>query len=122
VRRRVWPYWVFGTISLAVFPAVVLLGGGWIVLAAGILGLAVAVPFVLLLALPPALSAPGDVHRTAAGMFTISYACAVIVPVVSGAIWDLTGAAWSTFVPLGICAVTMMVLGARLTRYRASPA
>ncbi len=122
VRRRVWPYWVFGTISLAVFPAVVLLGGGWIVLAAGILGLAVAVPFVLLLALPPALSAPGDVHRTAAGMFTISYACAVIVPVVSGAIWDLTGAAWTTFVPLGICAVTMTVLGARLTRYRGSPA
>jgi CP family cyanate transporter-like MFS transporter len=122
VRRHVWPYWVFGTISLAVFPAVVLLGGGWIVLAAGILGLAVAVPFVLLLALPPALSAPGDVHRTAAGMFTISYACAVIVPVVSGAIWDLTGAAWTTFVPLGICAVTMTVLGARLTRYRGSPA
>jgi len=113
---------VFGTISLAVFPAVVLSGGAWIVLAAGVLGLAAAVPFVLLLALPPALSAPGDVHRTAAGMFTISYACAVIVPVVSGALWDLTGAAWTTFVPLAICAVTMTVLGARLTRYRGAPA
>ena len=122
VHRRAWPFWVFGTISLAVFPAVVLSGGAWIVLAAGVLGLAAAVPFVLLLALPPALSAPGDVHRTAAGMFTISYACAVIVPVVSGALWDLTGAAWTTFVPLAICAVTMTVLGARLTRYRGAPA
>jgi len=122
VHRRAWPYWVFGTISLAVFPAVVLSGGAWIVLAAGILGIAAAVPFVLLLALPPALSAPGDVHRTAAGMFTISYAGAVVVPVVSGALWDLTGAAWTTFVPLGVCAVTMTVLGARLTRYRGAPA
>jgi len=122
VHRRAWPYWVFGTISLAVFPAVVLSGGAWIVLAAGILGIAAAVPFVLLLALPPALSAPGDVHRTAAGMFTISYAGAVVVPVVSGALWDLTGAAWTTFVPLAICAVTMTVLGARLTRYRGAPA
>jgi len=122
VHRRAWPYWVFGTISLAVFPAVVLSGGAWIVLAAGVLGLAAAVPFVLLLALPPALSAPGDVHRTAAGMFTISYAGAVVVPVVSGALWDLTGAAWTTFVPLGVCAVTMTVLGARLTRYRGAPA
>jgi len=122
VHRRAWPYWVFGKISLAVFPAVVLSGGAWIVLAAGVLGLAAAVPFVLLLALPPALSAPGDVHRTAAGMFTISYACAVIVPVVSGALWDLTGASWTTFVPLGVCAVTMTVLGARLPRYRGAPA
>jgi len=122
VHRRAWPYWVFGTISLAVFPAVVLSGGAWIVLAAGVLGLAAAVPFVLLLALPPALSAPGDVHRTAAGMFTISYAGAVIVPVVSGALWDLTGAAWTSFVPLALCAVPMTALGARLTRYRGAPA
>src|SRR5688572_31031176 len=32
-----------------------------------------------------------DVHRFTAGVFTISYACAVVVPVVSGGLWDLTG-------------------------------
>jgi lysylphosphatidylglycerol synthetase-like protein (DUF2156 family) len=68
------------------------------------------------------LSAPGDVHRTAAGMFTISYAGAVLVPVASGALWDLTGAAWTAFVPLAVCAVTMTVLGVLLTRYHGAPA
>jgi MFS transporter, CP family, cyanate transporter len=122
VHRRAWPYLVFGSMSLAALLGIVLSGGGWVVLAAGVLGVSAAVPFVLLLALPPVLSAPGDVHRTAAGMFTISYACAVIVPVVSGALWDLTAAAWTAFVPLGLCTVTMTVLGVRLSRYRGAPA
>jgi CP family cyanate transporter-like MFS transporter len=100
----------------------VLADGGWIVLAAAVVGFAAAVPFVLLLALPPALSAPGEVHRTAAGMFTISYTCAVIVPVLSGAIWDVSGAAWTAFVPLGLCAAAYTVLGVALNRYRAPAA
>jgi CP family cyanate transporter-like MFS transporter len=50
-------------------------------------------------------------------MFTISYAGAVIVPVICGAIWDLTGAAWTAFVPLALCAVVMTLVGFRLTRY-----
>ena len=39
---------------------------------------------ILVLALPPLLSPPDDVHRVTAAMFTISYSCAVIVPVISG--------------------------------------
>jgi CP family cyanate transporter-like MFS transporter len=108
--------------TLAGLVALVLTDGGWTVLAAAVIGFAAAVPFVLLLALPPALSAPGEVHRTAAGMFTISYACAVIVPVVSGAIWDVTELAWTAFVPLGLCAVAVTVLGVALNRYRAPAA
>jgi MFS transporter, CP family, cyanate transporter len=122
VHRRVWPYLVFGPLSFAAFTVMILTSDGWIVVASALLGISAAVPFVLILALPPALSAPGDVHRTAAGMFTISYAGAVIVPVISGALWDLSGAAWTAFVPLAACAVTMTALGVRLTRYRGAPA
>jgi MFS transporter, CP family, cyanate transporter len=122
VHRRVWPYLVFGPLTFAAFAAMVFAGGSWIVVAAAVLGVSAAVPFVLILALPPALSAPGDVHRTAAGMFTISYAGAVVIPVISGAIWDLTGAAWTAFVPLAVCAVTMTALGIRLTRYHGASA
>ncbi len=121
-HRRLWPYLVFGPLALVAFMAIVLLGGGWIVPASAVLGVSAAVPFVLILALPPALSAPNDVHRTAAGMFTISYAVAVIVPVICGAIWDLTGAAWTAFVPLALCAAVMTALGARLTRYHGTSA
>jgi CP family cyanate transporter-like MFS transporter len=63
-----------------------------------------------MLALPPLLAPPEDVHRVSAAMFTISYSCAVIAPVFSGLAWDLTGAAWSAFVPLGVCAVVMMAI------------
>ena len=122
VHRRLWPYLVFGPLAVAAFVVIVVLGGDWIVPAAAILGVSAAVPFVLILALPPALSAPNDVHRTAAGMFTISYALAVIVPVICGAIWDLTGAEWTAFVPLGLCALVMTALGVKLTRYHGAAA
>jgi MFS transporter, CP family, cyanate transporter len=122
VHRRLWPYLVFGPLALAAFVTFVWLGGDWIVPAAAILGISAAVPFVLILALPPVLSAPNDVHRTAAAMFTISYGVAVIVPVICGAVWDLTGAAWTAFVPLALCAVVMTLVGFRLTRYHGPPA
>ena len=122
VHRRLWPYLVFGPLSVAAIAAIIWLGGDWIVLSAAILGVSAAVPFVLILALPPALSAPNDVHRTAAGMFTISYGIAVIVPVICGALWDLSGAAWTAFVPLAICALVTTAMGVRLTRHRGASA
>ena len=41
----------------------------------------------------------------AGGMFTISYAIAVIVPIICGACWDLTGLPWTSFMPMVLCAV-----------------
>jgi cyanate permease len=55
-------------------------------------------------------------------MFTISYAIAVIVPIACGAVWDLTGAAWTAFLPLAACAVVMAASGAWLSRYGAPAA
>jgi CP family cyanate transporter-like MFS transporter len=122
MQRRIWPYLVFGALSIAMLCVFVLAGRAFIVPAAAVLGCAAAVPFVLILALPPTLCAPADVPRTAAGTFTISYAIAVIVPVACGAVWDLTGEAWTAFVPLAVCAIVMTTLGAWLARYRVSPA
>ena len=73
-----------------------------------------------ILALPPFLSLPADVPRTAAGMFTISYTCATIIPTICGALWDLTGKPWTAFVPLCLCAVALGVLGTIATR-RSTP-
>jgi CP family cyanate transporter-like MFS transporter len=81
------------------------------------MGFASAITFAVIIAQPPLLSPPGDAHRTAAGMFTISYSCAVIVPTLSGALWDLTSMPWTAFVPLGLCAVTLTVFGVVLSRY-----
>jgi CP family cyanate transporter-like MFS transporter len=65
---------------------------------------------ILMLALPPLLAPPDDVHRVSAAMFTISYSCAVITPVLSGLAWDLTGVAQSAFVPLALCAVLLIAI------------
>jgi CP family cyanate transporter-like MFS transporter len=89
-----------------------------IIVSAALVGFTTAVTFTATLALPPLLSAPGDLPRTAAGMFTISYTCAIVIPTISGALWDLTGRPWTAFVPLCICAVTLTVLGVAVTRQR----
>jgi MFS transporter, CP family, cyanate transporter len=118
VLGRTWPYLVFGLLSIVALIAIIFLHGYGVVVAAGVAGFAIAVTFVMMLATPPVLSKPGEVHLTAAGMFTVSYTCGVLVPVISGALWDLTATPWIAFVPLCVCAVTMTVFGAALSRYR----
>jgi CP family cyanate transporter-like MFS transporter len=90
---------------------------------AGVLGFAGAFIFVLNLALPPLLAAPEDVHRLSAGIFSISYACAFLGPLVGGAIWDATGRPVTAFVPVIAGAAIMSWLAATvdLTRARGSP-
>jgi CP family cyanate transporter-like MFS transporter len=111
LQHRAWPYLVFGVGSLVGIVGIVFSSGIWIVIAATVFGFATAMTFVIALALPAVLSAPEDVHRTAAGMFTISYSGAVIVPIVSGALWDLTHIPALAFLPIGLCAVALTVFG-----------
>jgi CP family cyanate transporter-like MFS transporter len=115
--RRALPYLVFGPLTLAAFAGIVLTSGYWIVVSAAVMGFASAITFAVIIALPSVLSRPGDAHRTAAGMFTISYSCAVAIPTLSGALWDLTALPWMAFVPLGLCAITLTLLGTMLSRY-----
>jgi MFS transporter, CP family, cyanate transporter len=110
LQNRLWPYIVSGLGVLAGL-AVIVVGSGVVVIAgAACVGLSLTLTFVLILALPPVLSAPGDVHRLAAGMFTISYSTAVLVPAVSGALWDATGVPATAFAPMAVCAVLIAVL------------
>jgi MFS transporter, CP family, cyanate transporter len=119
MQRRAWPFLIFGPMLLAAFVVMIMLSSTVaIIVAAALIGLTTAITLTATLALPPLLSAPGDVPRTAAGMFTISYSCAIVVPTVSGALWDATGKPWTAFLPLCVCAVTLTVLGVALTRFR----
>jgi MFS transporter, CP family, cyanate transporter len=119
VERRAWPFLLFGPMLLASFFGLMALSDTfWINVCAAIVGFTTAMTFTPTLALPALLSGPGHVPRTAAGMFTISYTMAIIVPTVCGALWDVTGRPWTAFVPLCLCAVTLTVLGVAVTRYR----
>ena len=73
---------------------------------------------VLVLALPPLLAPPDDVHRLTAAMFTISYSCAVIVPVISGMLWDVSGKAALAFLPIALCGIVLAVLAPAINHVR----
>ena len=113
---RAWPYVGCGLLSL-VSVIGILSGTGWIIVtAAAALGFSGAATLTLLLALPPLLSPPEDIHRTTAAMFTISYSCAVIAPVISGLAWDASGIPAVAFAPIGLFAFLMIGLASTLPR------
>jgi MFS transporter, CP family, cyanate transporter len=108
--RRHGAYVAIGLLSLACVVGMATGTGWWIVFWSGLLGFAVATGLILILALPPLLSAPEDVHRLASAMFTISYPCAVLISIVSGYAWDATQLPWIAFVPIGFCAFVLTLL------------
>jgi len=84
--------------------------GLWIVFWAALLGFTGAVTLILALALPSILSAADDVHRTSAGMFTISYSCAMALSVLCGWLWDLTHTPLAAFAPIALCGLVIAAL------------
>jgi MFS transporter, CP family, cyanate transporter len=110
VELKAWPYVACGLLCVISTGGIVFGSGAWIVAAAALQGFSASAILILILALPPLLSAPDDVHRVTAAMFTISYSCAVIVPVISGLVWDLSGIASMAFAPIAICGIVLVIL------------
>jgi CP family cyanate transporter-like MFS transporter len=108
--RTFWSYVVCAVMCIAGLLMIVVVGGIWVIVGAAVLGCFAVAILILILAVPPLISAPGDVHRVSAGMFTISYSCAVAVPVVSGVFWDLTGWPMAPFIPMGLCMAVVIGL------------
>jgi MFS transporter, CP family, cyanate transporter len=119
LQRRSWPFTIFGPITVLGLVGLVLCDGLWLIVTAIATGIGASATFVVTFGLPAILSRPGEVHRMAGGMFTISYGFAVLIPVLCGACWDLTGLPWTSFVPMVLCAIGMTVFGAALTRQSA---
>lgn len=105
-----WAYAATGTLALICLVGMLTMHGPWIVFWVAILGFTGAVTLILALALPSVLSAPDDVHRTSAGMFTISYSLAMALSVVGGWLWDFTHSPIAGFAPVAVCALLIIVL------------
>jgi MFS transporter, CP family, cyanate transporter len=108
--KQPWAYVAAGALSLVSLIGIMTTNGAWIVVWAGVLGFVTTVILVLGLALPSVLSAPDDVPRTSAGMFTISYSIAMVLSVAAGWLWDITHTPIAGFVPVALCAVVVMAL------------
>ena len=119
LTRRKGSYILCAVLLLMSLFGLVFTPGQWVVVSSGLFGFTISSLLILILALPPLLSAPHDVHRVSAGMFTISYSCAVVIPILSGFLWDLTRVPMSVFLPIGLCPLAMIVLasGLRLGRH-----
>jgi CP family cyanate transporter-like MFS transporter len=110
LERKAWPYVICGLLCVFATTCIVFGSGVWIVAAATLQGFAAAAILILVLALPPLLAPPDDVHRVTAAMFTISYSCAVIVPVISGMAWDYSSVAAMAFLPIALCGIMLVIL------------
>jgi CP family cyanate transporter-like MFS transporter len=107
---RPWAYAATGLASLLALIGMVTASGVGIVVFAGVLGFTDALTLILALALPSVLSAPNDVHRTSAGMFTISYSCAMLMSIIGGALWDMTNMPITSFAPVALCGIVIVAL------------
>lgn len=118
LQGHAWPFLLFGPVLLAAFLGLIFGHSALVILVcAALVGFTTAITLTATLALPPLLSSPADLARTSAGMFTVSYTTAIIIPTISGALWDTTGRPWTAFVPLCVCAVTLTIFGTAATRY-----
>jgi CP family cyanate transporter-like MFS transporter len=111
LERRRWPLVLTGVLGLIGAVGVATTTNLWgIVAAAALVGCTCATGLTLVLTLPALLVAPEDVPRMSAGMFTIGYGIAMLISIVSGMVWDITGNAAFAFVPIGLAVVPMVVL------------
>ena len=113
---RPWAYVVTGAVSFVCVAAMMLTTGYWIVFWAGMLGFTGAITLTMALALPSILSAADDVHRATAGMFTISYSCAMVLSVFVGWLWDLTHLPIIAFTPVALCGLVIAALSSTVKR------
>jgi MFS transporter, CP family, cyanate transporter len=116
---RAWPYALAGGGAILGVGGVVFAPGSGTITAAALLGFACGATLILTLALPPLLCRPEEVGSTTAAMFTMSYGSAVVTPIVSGTVWDVTGVPATAFVPIGVCAVVLLAFAPTMKFHRA---
>lgn len=111
LERRKWPLVASGVFSLLGVAVIVFSTSAWMVaLGAALIGFSCAWGLTLLLSLPALLFAPDDVPRVSAGMFTVGYGIAVLISILGGRLWDLTGQAAFAFAPIAV-AILPLVFG-----------
>ncbi len=124
VIGRRWPFLLAGALGLLALAGFLALpGDAATVAAAALFGFMAAAVLVLTLALPPLMAARDDEHRLSAGIFTITYACSFLGPLLGGAVWDASGRAPLAFIPVGVASALILGLSLllRLPKPAAAP-
>jgi CP family cyanate transporter-like MFS transporter len=109
VGRR-WPFVVTGVAMLIAIAGIALTASAWTIAFAALLGFAGAITLSIGFVLPAVLSAPEDVGRVSAAMFTVSYTTAMLFSVLGGVAWDIGGNPQWAFLPVLISLLPQIVL------------
>jgi MFS transporter, CP family, cyanate transporter len=118
LERRAWPFVLCGALMLLCVVGIAGTASWWTIFFAGWLGFLGAFVMTGGFALPALLTAPSDVARLSAAMFTISYSEALVVSVLSGAAWDLGGSARFAFLPIAISALPLLFVPTAIRFHR----
>jgi CP family cyanate transporter-like MFS transporter len=106
-------------LALAIAAAIALMMLGstvTVVLGAAIIGLATAWTFIITVTLPALLTSPGEAARVSAGMFSIGYTMAFVLPVLGGVAADAAGTPAAGFLPGLLSSAIMLALIPALRR------
>jgi MFS transporter, CP family, cyanate transporter len=120
LERRAWPFMLCGLLMLLCVAGIAITASWWTIFFAGWLGFLGAFVMTGGFALPALLTAPSDVARMSAAMFTISYSEALVVSVASGAAWDIAGSARFAFLPIAISALPLLFVPATIRFHQSS--
>lgn len=102
-ERKRWPLLAAVAMGLAGIAGMLVFASALGVIAsAALAGFACAVTLTLVLALPALMVKPDDVPRMSAGVFTIGYGASMIMSVLGGIAWDLSGKAVFAFLPVAV--------------------
>jgi CP family cyanate transporter-like MFS transporter len=111
-RRR--PLLAIGLLVLVALGLMLSPNSALIIAGAALIGFCGAFLMVLALALPPMLTGADDVHRLSAGMFTVGYAGAFVIPLAGGALWDASRVPAAAFTPVALGALFALASAATL--------
>lgn len=97
---RAHPILACVVVSVVALGAFWVLPGWWSIAGSFVLGFATGILLILLVAVPPQLHGSVDAGRLAAGMFLIGYTLSSVVPLLGGALADLTDKPTLALLPL----------------------
>lgn len=110
-ERKKWPLLAAVAIGLAGIAGLLAFASAFsVVAAASLIGFSCAVTLTLALALPALLVAPDDVPRFSAGVFTLGYGFAMVISILGGVAWDISGKATFAFLPVALWLLPSVVL------------
>ncbi len=114
LSQRRLPYLISGVgLMLALTGLLTIRSGFVIVSSASVIGFFSATVLILMLGLPTIISKPNEIHRASSLMLTVGYACAVIIPILCGLTWDISGFSTYVFYPMILCAGVLILLSIR---------